>query len=88
MPEQQIGSVVHYFGGPSVAVVKVETGELAIGDKIRFLGHTTDLTEVVASMEVDHKKVERAHVGDEVAVQVVSRVRHHDKVLKVEEPAP
>ena len=84
MPEQQIGSVVHYFGGPGVAVVKIETGELAVGDKIRFLGHTTDFTEAVTSMEVDHKKVERARAGEEIAVQVVGRVRRHDKVLKVE----
>jgi len=84
MPEQQIGSVVHYFGGPGVAVVKIETGELAVGDKIRFLGHTTDFTEAVTSMEVEHKKVERASAGEEIAVQVIGRVRRHDKVLKVE----
>jgi putative protease len=84
MAEQQIGTVTHYFGGPSVAVVKIEAGELVVGDKIHIVGHTSDFTEVVTSMEVDHKKVERAKVGDEVAVQVVARVRRHDKVLKVD----
>ena len=81
--EQQIGTVSHFFGGPSVAVVKLETGELAVGDRIRILGHTTDFTEAVTSMEVDHQKVERAKAGDEVAVQVSARVRRHDKVIKV-----
>src|SRR5207253_8288536 len=42
MPEQLIGTVVHYFKGPSVAVVRVTEGALAVGDRIRFHGHTTD----------------------------------------------
>lgn len=83
MPEQEIGTVVHFFKGPSVAVVKLTTGELAVGDTVRFLGHTSDFTETVTSMEVEHQKVQRATAGDEVAIQVVSRARPHDKVLRV-----
>lgn len=83
MPEQEIGVVLHYFGGPSVAVVKLTAGDLALGDAVRFVGHTSDFTETVTSMEVDHEKVERAAAGTEVAIQVVSRARPHDRVLKV-----
>ncbi len=83
MPEQEIGTVVHFFGGPSVAIVKLTEGELAVGDTVRFQGHTTDFTETVASMELDHQQVSRATAGQEVAVKVASRVRPHDKVLKV-----
>jgi putative protease len=83
MPEEQIGIVTHYFGGPQVAVVKLEAGELALGDRLRFKGHTTDFTEEVTSMEVNHQKIERAKAGDEVAIKVSSRVRRHDQVFKV-----
>jgi putative protease len=83
MAEDLIGSVMHFFKGPSVAVVKVTEGEVAVGDEIHFVGHTTDFTERVTSMEVDHKKVERAAVGDEIAIQVVDRARPHDQVYKV-----
>ena len=83
MPEQLIGTVVHFFKGPSVAVVRLTDGELAVGDRVRFHGHTTEFTEQVNSMEVDHKKVERAKVGEEVAIQVTDRARHHDQVFKV-----
>jgi putative protease len=83
MAEDLIGSVTHFFKGPSVAVVKVTEGEVAVGDEIHFVGHTTDFTERVTSMEVDHKKVERAGVGDEIAIQVVDRARPHDQVFKV-----
>ncbi len=83
MAEDLIGSVTHFFKGPSVAVVKVTEGEVAVGDEIHFVGHTSDFTERVTSMEVDHKKVERAAVGDEIAIQVVDRARPHDQVYKV-----
>lgn len=83
MPEEQVGTVTHFFGGPSVAIVQVEQGTLALGDQIRFLGHTTDFTEQVSSMEVNHQKVPAAKAGEEVAIQVTARVRQHDKVLKV-----
>jgi len=86
MPDQEIGTVTHFFGGPGVAVVKIAAGELAVGDKLRFVGHTTDFTEQVASMEVNHQKVERAKAGDEVAIQIVDRARPHDQVLKVTGP--
>lgn len=85
MPEQLAGTVVHYFKGPSVAIVRVTTGELAVGDRIRFHGHTTDFTEQITSMEVNHQKVERATEGDEIAIQVTDRTREHDQVFKVTE---
>ncbi len=83
MTEQLVGTVIHFFKGPSVAVVKVSEGELALGDEIHVLGHTSDFTEKIASMEVDHQKVETAKQGDEVAIQVVARARPHDQVFKV-----
>jgi len=83
MPEQLIGTVVHYFKGPSVAVVRVTEGTVAVGESLRFHGHTTDFTEPVASMEVNHQKVSQANVGDEVAIKVMDRVRQHDQVFKV-----
>ena len=83
MPEQLIGTVVHYFKGPSVAVVRVAEGTLATGDNLRFHGHTTDFTEPIASMEVNHQKVAQAKAGDEVAIKVKDRVRQHDQVFKV-----
>ena len=83
MAEELIGSVTHFFKGPSVAVVKLTEGEVAVGNEIHFVGHTTDFTERVTSMEVDHKKVERAGVGNEIAIQVVDRARPHDQVFKV-----
>jgi translation elongation factor EF-1alpha len=83
MPEQLVGTVTHFFKGPSVAIVRLSEGEVAVGDELHFHGHTSDFTEKVGSMEVDHVKVQRATVGQEVAIQVVQRARPGDRVLKV-----
>ncbi|MDH3456140.1 MAG: EF-Tu/IF-2/RF-3 family GTPase [Gemmatimonadota bacterium] len=83
MSEQLIGTVTHFFKGPSVAVVSVTDGQIAVGDEVRFKGHTSDFTERIGSMEVDHKKVDQAKKGDEVAIKVVARARPHDQVFKL-----
>ena len=83
MSERLIGTVTHYFKGPSVAVIHVTEGELHQGDKIHIVGHTSDFVEDVTSMEVEHQKVQTAGAGDEVAVKVIERVRVHDQVFKV-----
>ena len=84
MPEQEIGVVTHYFDQPQVAVVKLSAGQVGLGDTLRFHGHTTEFTESVTSMEVDHQRVERATAGQEIAIKVIGRARRHDKVFKVE----
>ena len=83
MAEQPVGLVTHFFKGPSVAIVSVTEGELAVGDEIHIVGHSSDFTETITSMEVDHVKVERATKGHEVALKVIERARPHDKVLKI-----
>ena len=83
MTERLVGIVTHYFPGPNVAVVKLSDGELAVGDHVHFLGHTTDFEEDVSSLEVEHHKVPHANPGDEIGVQVLARVRPHDRVYVV-----
>jgi putative protease len=85
MAEKEIGTVTHYFDHPKVAVVRVtaEGEEITPGDTLRFHGHTTDFTEQVTSLEVDHQRVERARAGEEVAIKVIGRARVHDKVSRV-----
>ena len=83
MPETEVGQVTHYFDRPHVAIVKVSTDGFAIGDTIHIKGAHTDITEKVTSMEVEHKKLDAARVGDEVGILVADRCRTGDKVYKV-----
>jgi len=83
MAELRIGEVTKFFAKPSVAAVKITDGEILVGDTIKFTGHTTDLTMVVDSMEVDNQKVPRAVAGDYIGIRVADRVRPGDEVFKV-----
>ena len=81
--ETLIGKVIHYYNRISVAVVDL-SAELKIGDTILFLGHTTDFTQEVTSLEIEHQKVLLANPGGEVAVKVDEEVRQGDLVYKLQ----
>jgi len=83
MAEKKIGEVVKFFSKPSVAAVKVVEGELVVGDSIKFSGHTTDFIDVIKSMEVENKSVQKAVSGDFIGVKVSGRVRPGDEVFKI-----
>ncbi len=80
-PADAIGRVTHYFSHLSVAAVTL-TAPLRVGDRIHVRGHTTDLVQAVASMEVEHRGVEQAGPGDDVALAVEEHVREHDLVFR------
>lgn len=82
MEEKPIGKVTHFFGQISVAVLDL-TEPLKVGETIHIKGHTTDLTQKVESMQVEHKDIQEAKPGDQVAIKVTGRVHEHDVVYKV-----
>jgi putative protease len=83
MGEQRVGTVTHYFGKPRVAIVEITGGELHVGDTIRIRGNTSDFTQEVGSMELEHAAVDSAKVGDSVGIEVSERAREHDSVYLV-----
>jgi len=80
--EDPIGKVTHYFGRLGVAAVKL-TGQLAVGDLIHVKGHTTDFSQAIDSLEVEHQRVSTAGLGDEVAFKVIDKARVGDQVFRV-----
>ena len=85
MAEQEIGMVTHYFDKISVAAIRLTSGTLRSGDVIRIDGHSTDLEQVVASIQIEHLSVTAAKKGDEIGIKVREPVHEHDKVFKVED---
>jgi putative protease len=83
--EELVGVVVKFFAQPSVAALKVTRGTIKKGDTLRYIGHTTDFTDQVASMQVNNQPVEEAKAGDFIGVKVKERVRENDKVYKLVE---
>jgi len=82
-PGERIGVVTHFYGEPSVAIVKLEAGTLRVGDTIHFQGHTTDFSQRVDSLQVEHAAVDAVRPNDDFGVKVAQHVREHDVVYKV-----
>jgi len=79
--EVVIGKVTHYFPKVNAAVIKLKT-PLAVGGQIKVKGHTTDFQQAVTSMQIDRVPINAAKKGDEIGLQVISRVRRNDTVYK------
>ena len=82
--EEDIGQVNDFFARPVVAGIEL-TGTLKVGETVHIKGHTTDITMVVESMEVNNLRVQVAHAGDQIGVKVTDRVRRGDRVHLVRE---
>lgn len=80
--EKKIGKIFAYFVKVGVAAMKLE-GDIAVGDNIHIKGNTTDFTQTVDSMQIEHDKVEKAAAGQSIGMKVKDRVRPGDGVFKV-----
>jgi putative protease len=82
--EQRIGVVIHYYSHLSVVAMQLEPGiTLRVGDVIHIRGHTTDFTQKVESLEVNHAAVTEVGPNDDFGLKVVEHAREHDIVHKV-----
>ncbi len=81
--KKRIGEVFSYFSKIGVAAIRLTDGELNVGDVISVEGHTTNFTQEVGSMQMDHGPVEHASKGDEVGIKVKEKSREQDAVYKV-----
>jgi len=82
MAEIYLGTVTHFFNKICVAVLSL-SDTIAVGDRILIRGRTTELEQVVRSLQIDHQLVQEAGPGDDVALEVMKRVRPRDKVFKL-----
>lgn len=82
--EQRIGVVTHYYSHLSVVAMQLEPGAtLRVGDVIHIWGHTTDFTQRVESLEVNHAPVPEVKPKDDFGLKVIEHAREHDIVFKV-----
>lgn len=77
-----VGEITHYFPKVRAAVLKLKI-PLAVGDRIRVKGHTSDFTQTVSSIQIEHAALAVAKTGDVIGLLVDSRCRIGDIVTKV-----
>lgn len=85
MPEEEVGRISDYFKKIGVAAIEITKGELSVGDTIRIKGHTTDFTQTVDSMQIEHQSVLTVKAGESIGIKVKDAVRDSDIVYKVTE---
>jgi translation elongation factor EF-Tu-like GTPase len=85
MEDRKVGEVIKYFGKIGVAAIRLSEGSLKVGDTIHIVGHTTDSTQPIDSMQIENKDVQEAGVGADIGIKAKDRVREHDVVYKVVE---
>jgi hypothetical protein len=82
-PGERIGIVTHYFSHLSFAVVRLESATLRVGDTIHIRGHTTDFSQRIDSLQVEHAPVMEVGPKDDFGLKVREHVRENDIVYKV-----
>ena len=82
-PGERIGVVTHYYSHLSVATLRLEASTLRVGDVIHIRGHTTDFSQRVEFLEVNHSPATEVGPNDDFGLKVVEHVREHDVVYKV-----
>ena len=81
--EERIGSVIKFFDKTSIAVVKLEFGDITVGDTLRIKGSSSDFTQKVGMMEFDHQPVRKATRGQFTGIKFSQAAKPFDLVYKV-----
>ena len=77
-----LGQVEDYFAHVNVMALKL-LAPVSVGNMIRIKGHTTDITQKVESMQIEHQPVQTASAGDSVGIKIADRARRTDMVYKI-----
>ncbi|MDR0790703.1 MAG: U32 family peptidase [Bacteroidales bacterium] len=79
-----VGIVTNYFKNLDVAEVKMDSGELKVGDDIYIMGVTTGVYEdKVSEIRVELKSVGKAIKGEMCSIPTKSLIRRGDKVYVI-----
>ena len=81
--EERIGSVLRFFEKNSIAALKLDYGDLAVGDTVHIKGPITDIIQKVETMEFDHRPVVKALRGQFTGLKLSQPARPFDLVYKV-----
>lgn len=83
MKELPVGKITHYYSKIGVGIISLK-GKLAVGDKVKIKGHSTEFDQNIDTIEIDHKEVEEAKSGDIVGIKVNDKVREGDEIFIAE----
>jgi len=79
---KELGRIFDYFERVGVIAIKLNDN-LKVGDTIKIIGGENQFTEIVNSMQIEGKNVEKAKKGDSVGIKVSQKCHKDNKVYKV-----
>lgn len=82
--KRYLGKVTNYFSQLKVAEILLESGSLALGNEVLFIGPTSGVVKTTVSSIHLNGPVELAEKGSVVSVPVPEKVRLSDKLYIVE----
>ncbi len=74
----QIGKVTHYYDKIGVAIIEVVNQPVKVGDTVKVSGHDKEFNQEVASLQIEHKQVREAGVGESCGLKVDQPVKPGD----------
>ena len=80
--DQPIGTITHLYSHLGVGIIAL-TAPLKVGDTIKVKGHTTDFTQKVDSLQLNHQDIKEAKSGDEVGLKTTEQIKDGAEVFKV-----
>ncbi|MFA5174535.1 MAG: U32 family peptidase [Candidatus Pacearchaeota archaeon] len=81
--KQFIGKIQHYYKEIGVGLLKLNSGNLKLGDEIYIIGKTTGIIKhKISSMQINHKEIIEVKKGKEVGIQLPF-CRKNDEVYKI-----
>lgn len=80
--EKQIGKVIHWYDKIGVAVLKL-TDTLKKGETIKIKREKDEFEEEISSMQLEHKDVDEAKKGSEVAVKLSQKAHDGAAIYRV-----
>lgn len=81
MANKEIGKITHFFDKISVAVIEL-SAPVKVGDEIEIKGATTNFSQKIDSMQIEHESIKAAKKGDSIGLKIKEKVRAGDKVYK------
>jgi putative protease len=76
-----LGRVEDFFAHVGVIALTLKSS-LSVGQRIHVKGHTTDLTETVTSIQIEHESLQSAKKGDSVGIKIAGVARKRDWVFR------
>ena len=78
-----VGKITNYFKEVNVAEIKIETGQLSVGNEMLIMGETTGVYEdTISEIRVDLQSVQTAEKGVFCSIATRELVRRGDKVYR------